>query len=163
MADSTGARSESDLPIEPVYDAAALAGFDPDSQARRAGPVPLHPGRLPLDVHRPAVDDAPVRRVRHRQGDNERYHQLVEAGTGGLSVAFDLPTQMGYDSDEPIAHGEVGKVGVAIDSIDDMRTLFDGLPLDQVSTSMTINAPGVDAAAALPARRRGAGRRRGDS
>jgi methylmalonyl-CoA mutase N-terminal domain/subunit len=60
----------------------------------------------------------------------------------GLSVAFDLPTQMGYDSDAPIAHGEVGKVGVAIDSIDDMRVLFDKIPLDQVSTSMTINAPG---------------------
>src|SRR3954454_6319307 len=72
---------------------------------------------------------------------NERYHQLVEAGTGGLSVAFDLPTQMGYDSDADIAHGEVGKVGVAIDSIDDMRVLFDGLPLDTISTSMTINAP----------------------
>jgi methylmalonyl-CoA mutase N-terminal domain/subunit len=60
----------------------------------------------------------------------------------GLSVAFDLPTQMGYDSDDPIAHGEVGKVGVAIDSIDDMRQLFAGIPLDRVSTSMTINAPG---------------------
>ncbi|MET0414728.1 MAG: acyl-CoA mutase large subunit family protein, partial [Actinoplanes sp.] len=74
---------------------------------------------------------------------NARYHQLLAAGTMGLSVAFDLPTQMGYDSDEPIAHGEVGKVGVAIDSIDDMRQLFDGIPLDQVSTSMTINAPGA--------------------
>ncbi|GIM91331.1 acyl-CoA mutase large subunit family protein [Paractinoplanes toevensis] len=73
---------------------------------------------------------------------NARYHQLLKAGTMGLSVAFDLPTQMGYDSDEPIAHGEVGKVGVAIDSIDDMRQLFAGIPLDQVSTSMTINAPG---------------------
>jgi methylmalonyl-CoA mutase N-terminal domain/subunit len=73
---------------------------------------------------------------------NARYHQLLRAGTMGLSVAFDLPTQMGYDSDDPIAHGEVGKVGVAIDSIDDMRQLFDGIPLDQVSTSMTINAPG---------------------
>jgi len=73
---------------------------------------------------------------------NARYHQLLRAGTMGLSVAFDLPTQMGYDSDESIAHGEVGKVGVAIDSIDDMRQLFDGIPLDQVSTSMTINAPG---------------------
>jgi methylmalonyl-CoA mutase N-terminal domain/subunit len=73
---------------------------------------------------------------------NARYHQLLAAGTMGLSVAFDLPTQMGYDSDEPIAHGEVGKVGVAIDSIDDMRRLFDGIPLDKVSTSMTINAPG---------------------
>ena len=73
---------------------------------------------------------------------NARYHQLLAAGTMGLSVAFDLPTQMGYDSDDPIAHGEVGKVGVAIDSIDDMRRLFDGIPLDKVSTSMTINAPG---------------------
>src|SRR5690606_17555398 len=62
-------------------------------------------------------------------------------GTAGLSVAFDLPTQMGYDSDAPLAAGEVGKVGVAIDSLADMRTLFDGIPLDKVSTSMTINAP----------------------
>jgi methylmalonyl-CoA mutase N-terminal domain/subunit len=72
---------------------------------------------------------------------NARYHQLLAAGTTGLSVAFDLPTQMGYDSDAPAAHGEVGKVGVAIDSIDDMRALFRGIPLDTVSTSMTINAP----------------------
>src|SRR5256886_10182910 len=72
---------------------------------------------------------------------NSRYHQLLKAGTMGLSVAFDLPTQMGMDSDAQLAHGEVGKVGVAIDSIDDMRLLFDGIPLDQVSTSMTINAP----------------------
>jgi methylmalonyl-CoA mutase N-terminal domain/subunit len=72
---------------------------------------------------------------------NRRYHQLLEAGTMGLSVAFDLPTQMGYDSDAPLAAGEVGKVGVAIDSLEDMRTLFDGIPLDKVSTSMTINAP----------------------
>ncbi len=72
---------------------------------------------------------------------NARYHELVANGTGGLSVAFDLPTQMGYDSDAPLARGEVGKVGVAIDSVDDMRTLFGGLPLDKISTSMTINAP----------------------
>ena len=72
---------------------------------------------------------------------NERYRHLVAQGTGGLSVAFDLPTQMGYDSDNPIAHGEVGKVGVAIDSLEDMRILFDQIPLDTVSTSMTINAP----------------------
>ena len=72
---------------------------------------------------------------------NERYHQLVNAGTGGLSVAFDLPTQMGFDSDAPQSLGEVGRVGVAIDSLDDMRQLFKGIPLDKVSTSMTINAP----------------------
>jgi methylmalonyl-CoA mutase N-terminal domain/subunit len=72
---------------------------------------------------------------------NERYRHLVAQGTGGLSVAFDLPTQMGYDSDDPVASGEVGKVGVAIDSLEDMRVLFDSIPLGEVSTSMTINAP----------------------
>ncbi|MGH9237333.1 MAG: acyl-CoA mutase large subunit family protein [Vicinamibacterales bacterium] len=71
---------------------------------------------------------------------NRRYRYLLERGVMGLSVAFDLPTQIGYDSDHPLAQGEVGRVGVAIDSLDDMATLFDGIPLDQVSTSMTINA-----------------------
>jgi methylmalonyl-CoA mutase N-terminal domain/subunit len=71
---------------------------------------------------------------------NERFHFLLEKGQKGLSVAFDLPTQMGYDSDHPMAEGEVGKVGVAIDSIHDMRVLLDGIPLDRISTSMTINA-----------------------
>ncbi|OYT15672.1 MAG: methylmalonyl-CoA mutase [Bacteroidetes bacterium 4572_77] len=72
---------------------------------------------------------------------NKRYKYLVEQGSGGLSVAFDLPTQIGYDSDHPLSEGEVGKVGVAIDSLADMEILFDGIPLDKVSTSMTINAP----------------------
>ena len=71
---------------------------------------------------------------------NRRYRYLLSQGTTGLSVAFDLPTQIGYDSDAPLARGEVGRVGVAIDSIDDMRRLFDGIPLDRVTTSMTINA-----------------------
>jgi len=71
---------------------------------------------------------------------NERFRYLLERGQTGLSVAFDLPTQMGYDSDAPMAGGEVGRVGVAIDSLDDMRRLFDGIQLDQVSTSMTINS-----------------------
>src|SRR5215210_2252221 len=71
---------------------------------------------------------------------NERYKYLLSQGTTGLSVAFDLPTQIGLDSDDPLSAGEVGKVGVAIDSIDDMLTLFGGIPLDRVSTSMTINA-----------------------
>ncbi len=72
---------------------------------------------------------------------NARYRYLLDQGQTGLSVAFDLPTQMGYDSDAHLAAGEVGKVGVAIDSLEDMRRLFDGIPLDEVSTSMTINAP----------------------
>ena len=73
---------------------------------------------------------------------NQRYHYLLSQGVSGLSVAFDLPTQIGYDSDHPLAEGEVGKVGVAIDSIEDMETLFKGIRLDEVSTSMTINATG---------------------
>ncbi|WP_425475002.1 acyl-CoA mutase large subunit family protein [Anaeromonas frigoriresistens] len=72
---------------------------------------------------------------------NKRYKYLVEQGSTGLSVAFDLPTQIGYDSNHPLAEGEVGKVGVAIDSLKDMELLFEGIPLDKVSTSMTINAP----------------------
>ncbi len=71
---------------------------------------------------------------------NQRYRYLLSQGQTGLSVAFDLPTQIGMDSDHALAHGEVGKVGVAIDSLDDMETLFDGIPLDRVSTSMTINS-----------------------
>jgi len=71
---------------------------------------------------------------------NKRYRYLLEQGTSGLSVAFDLPTQIGYDSDDPIAYGEVGKVGVAIDTLADMEILFDKIPLDKISTSMTINA-----------------------
>ncbi|WP_255194280.1 acyl-CoA mutase large subunit family protein [Natronobeatus ordinarius] len=72
---------------------------------------------------------------------NERFHYLLDQGQTGLSMAFDLPTQMGHDSDAPMSAGEVGKAGVAIDSLDDMETVFDGIPLDEVSTSMTINAP----------------------
>jgi len=72
---------------------------------------------------------------------NKRYRYLLEQGQSGLSVAFDLPTQIGYDSDDPLAYGEVGKVGVAIDTLADMEILFDQIPLDRVSTSMTINAP----------------------
>ncbi|MCU4741740.1 methylmalonyl-CoA mutase family protein [Natronoglomus mannanivorans] len=72
---------------------------------------------------------------------NERFHYLLDQGQTGLSMAFDLPTQMGYDSDAAMAAGEVGKAGVAIDSLTDMETVFDGIPLDEVSTSMTINAP----------------------
>src|SRR4051795_4866496 len=133
--------SESGLPIEPVYGPQSLASFDPDAQLGTPGEFPYTRGVYPtMYTGRPWT-------MRQYAGfasakeSNQRYHQLIEAGTTGLSVAFDLPTQMGYDSDDPVAHGEVGKVGVAIDSIDDMRMLFDGIPLDQVSTSMTINAP----------------------
>jgi methylmalonyl-CoA mutase N-terminal domain/subunit len=133
--------SESGFDIEPVYDAASLAAWDPAKQLGEPGEYPYTRGVYPsMYTGQPWT-------IRQYAGfgtakeSNERYHQLVKNGSTGLSVAFDLPTQMGYDSDDTIANGEVGKVGVAIDSIDDMRVLFDGIPLDQVSTSMTINAP----------------------
>src|SRR2546423_1373296 len=133
--------AESGFPIEPVYDASSLEGWDPQEQLGRPGEFPYTRGVYPsMYTGRPWT-------MRQYAGfgtakeSNERYHQLIEAGTTGLSVAFDLPTQMGYDSDDPVAHGEVGKVGVAIDSLADMEQLFDGIPLDQVTTSLTINAP----------------------
>jgi methylmalonyl-CoA mutase N-terminal domain/subunit len=134
-------QTESGLPFAPVYGPEDLAGWDPQTRLGKPGEYPFTRGVYPsMYTGRPWT-------MRQYAGfgtaaeSNRRYHQLVAAGTGGLSVAFDLPTQMGYDSDHPLAHGEVGKVGVAIDSLDDMRVLFDGIPLDQVSTSMTINAP----------------------
>ncbi|TDD72029.1 methylmalonyl-CoA mutase [Jiangella aurantiaca] len=133
--------TESGLPIEPVYGPDALDGWPAAQRLGAPGEYPFTRGVYPtMYTGRPWT-------MRQYAGfgtaaeSNRRYHQLVEAGTGGLSVAFDLPTQMGYDSDAPVAAGEVGKVGVAIDSIEDMRVLFDGIPLAEVSTSMTINAP----------------------
>src|SRR6478735_7175184 len=132
--------SESGEPIRPIYGAGDL---DPglDERLGNPGEYPFTRGVYPnMYVGKPWT-------MRQYAGfgtakeSNERYRQLVAAGTGGLSVAFDLPTQMGYDSDDAVASGEVGKVGVAIDSVEDMRVLFDQIPLDQVSTSMTINAP----------------------
>src|SRR3954470_22045967 len=133
--------AESGFPIEPVYDASSLDGWDAEERLGAPGEVPYTRGVYPsMYTGRPWT----IRQyagVGTARESNERYHQLVAAGTGGLSVAFDLPTQMGYDSDDPVSSGEVGRVGVAIDSIDDMRILFDGIPLADVSTSMTINAP----------------------
>src|SRR6516225_4735029 len=133
--------SESGLPVDPVYDASKLTDFRPEEKLGRPGEYPFTRGVYPrMYVDRPWT----MRQYAGfatAQESNQRYHELIEAGTTGLSVAFDLPTQMGYDSDAPPAHGEVGKVGVAIDSVGDMRTLFGGIPLDKVSTSMTINAP----------------------
>ena len=141
MADAV-ARSESDLPIQQVYAAADLAGFDPAAALGGPGAYPFTRGVYPTMYTGKPWTMRQYAGFGTAKESNERYLQLVKAGTGGLSVAFDLPTQMGYDSDEAISSGEVGKVGVAIDSIDDMRVLFNGLPLDKISTSMTINAPG---------------------
>src|SRR6266487_1816546 len=133
--------SESGAPIEPVYGPKALQNFDPERDLGEPGRYPFTRGvRETMYVARPWT-------MRQYAGfsaaadSNRRYQQLIAAGTTGLSVAFDLPTQMGYDSDAPQARGEVGKVGVAIDSIEDMHDLLQGIPLGTVSTSMTINAP----------------------
>jgi methylmalonyl-CoA mutase N-terminal domain/subunit len=134
-------QTESGLPFRPVYGPDDLSGFDPVERLGEPGAYPFTRGVYPsMYTGKPWT-------MRQYAGfgtaaeSNERYQQLIAAGTTGLSVAFDLPTQMGYDSDHPLAHGEVGKVGVAIDSIEDMRILFGGIPLGEVSTSMTINAP----------------------
>ena len=133
--------SESGAPIEGVYGPKDVAGLDPATDLGEPGAFPFTRGVYPtMYLTRPWT-------MRQYAGfstaadSNRRYHQLIAAGTTGLSVAFDLPTQMGFDSDAEQARGEVGKVGVAIDSLEDMRLLFDGIRLDQVSTSMTINAP----------------------
>ena len=107
----------------------------------RAGQPAVHARHLPHDVPRPRLDHAAVRRHGGRRRDERRASATCwTTGQTGLSVAFDLPTQMGYDSDHPRAEGEVGKTGVAIDSVDDMRRLLEAIPLDKVTTSMTINA-----------------------
>ena len=136
-----GARTESGLPFQPVYGPEELSGWDPARSLGRAGEFPFTRGIYPTMYTGRSWTMRQYAGFGTATESNRRYHQLVAAGTGGLSVAFDLPTQMGYDSDAPVAHGEVGKVGVAIDSLDDMRTLFDGIPLERVSTSMTINSP----------------------
>ncbi|MGW3630720.1 acyl-CoA mutase large subunit family protein [Streptomyces sp. NPDC005122] len=133
--------SESGLPIEAVYGPEVLKDWDPAEKLGEPGVYPFTRGVYPsMYTGRPWT-------MRQYAGfgtaveSNARYKQLIANGTTGLSVAFDLPTQMGHDSDAALAHGEVGKVGVAIDSVEDMRILFGGIPLDKVSTSMTINAP----------------------
>ncbi|MBB5119628.1 methylmalonyl-CoA mutase [Streptomyces eurocidicus] len=134
-------RTESGFPVEPVYGPGALTGWDPAERLGAPGAYPFTRGIHPtMYTGRPWT-------MRQYAGfgtaaeSNARYRQLIAHGGTGLSVAFDLPTQMGHDSDTALASGEVGKVGVAVDSVEDMRVLFDGIPLGGVSTSMTINAP----------------------
>ena len=140
MSDHLGAEpgtpneTESGLPLEPFY-------VDQPDEPPPPGDYPYTRG-IRADGYRSRLWT-----MRQYAGfgsaeqTNERFQYLLRAGQSGLSVAFDLPTQMGYDSDDPVAHGEVGKVGVAIDSLDDMELLMRGIPQDRVTTSMTINAP----------------------
>src|SRR5256714_1466858 len=133
-------RTDSGIEVKPVYTAADLKGWDPEERLGVPGQSPYTRGIRP-DMYRGRLWT-----MRQYSGfgtadaTNQRWKQLLAAGSTGLSCAFDLPTQMGYDSDHPRTEGEVGKVGVAIDSVEDMHALLDGLPLDEISTSMTINA-----------------------
>src|SRR3954451_6400771 len=132
--------TDSGIEIKPVYTPADMDGWDPDEKLGEPGRYPYTRG-IRKDMYRGRLW---TMRQYSGFGDaastNQRWKQLLAAGSTGLSCAFDLPTHLGYDSHDARAEGEVGKVGVAISSIDDMHALLDGLPLDQVTTSMTINA-----------------------
>ena len=128
--------------VEPgaVSRAADLDGWDPADQLGEPGEYPFTRGPYPTMYRGKVWTMRQYAGFGTAESTNARFTALLAAGQTGLSTAFDLPTQMGYDSDHPMAAGEVGKVGVAIDSLEDMRRLFDGLPLGEVTTSMTINA-----------------------
>jgi methylmalonyl-CoA mutase N-terminal domain/subunit len=132
--------TDSGIEIRPLYTAGDLAGWDPDTQLGLPGEAPFTRGVYPSMYRGRLWTMRQYSGFGDAAATNERFHFLLKAGQTGLSCAFDLPTQMGYDSDHPRAEGEVGKVGVAIDSIADMRVLLEGIPLDKVTTSMTINS-----------------------
>ena len=129
MAATDDRKTESGIPIEPVYGPDPPGGY-PFTR----GPYPEMYRRKPWTIRQYAG-------FASAEESNARYRYLLERGQTGLSIAFDLPTQLGYDSDDPRSQGEVGRTGVAIDSVADMEILLDGIPLGEVSTSMTINAP----------------------
>ena len=120
-----------------------LAGWQPETALGQPGEFPFTRGIQPTMYRGRLWTMRQYAGFATAEESNARYRYLLAQGVNGLSVAFDLPTQMGYDSDHPLAAGEVGRVGVAIDSIDDMAALFEGIPLDRVSTSMTINATAI--------------------
>src|SRR2546421_4900750 len=140
LAEHSEAETSSHIPVKPLYTAADLKGSDYESEVgypgeypfTRGGQATMYRGRLWTMRQYAGMGGA--------EESNKRYKYLLANGTTGLSVAFDLPTQIGLDSDHPLAGGEVGKVGVAIASIEDMERLFDGIDLTKISTSMTINA-----------------------
>src|ERR1700686_5180720 len=131
------------IPLKAVYTEEDLAGGDPEASIGFPGEFPYTRGIYPTMYRGRLWTMRQYAGFGTAAQSNARYRYLLAQGVSGLSVAFDLPTQMGYDSDHALAAGEVGKVGVAIDSVEDMAALFDGIPLDRVSTSMTINATAI--------------------
>jgi methylmalonyl-CoA mutase, N-terminal domain len=132
---------DSDLKVETVYDPLNMEGFSYEDNLNWPGEYPFTRGIQPTMYRGRLWTMRQYAGFGSAEETNKRFRYLLEQGQTGLSVAFDLPTQIGYDSDHPLARGEVGKVGVAIDSLADMEILMDKIPLDQVSTSMTINSP----------------------
>lgn len=131
----------SDIEVDRLYDAENIEDLDYEKDLGYPGEYPYTRGVQPTMYRGRLWTMRQYAGFATAEESNERYKYLLEQGQTGLSVAFDLPTQIGYDSDYSLSAGEVGKVGVAIDSLKDMEILFNGIPLDKVSTSMTINAP----------------------
>jgi methylmalonyl-CoA mutase N-terminal domain/subunit len=131
----------SGIPVNRAYTPLDMEGFDYLKQLGMPGQYPYTRAVQPTAYRGRFWTMRQYAGFASAEETNERYHFLLKSGQTGLSVAFDLPTQIGYDSDHPLAQGEVGKVGVCIDSLWDIERLFQGIPLDQVSTSMTINSP----------------------
>ena len=130
----------SGLPLDPLYMEQSLGSWDPETALGYPGQFPYTRGIYPTMYRGRFWTMRQYAGFGTAVESNQRYRYLLSKGQAGLSVAFDLPTQIGLDSDHPLALGEVGKVGVAIDSLEDMEALFEGIPLEEVSTSMTINA-----------------------
>ena len=130
----------SGVPLDPLYTQESLGAWDPDVALGYPGEFPYTRGIYPTMYRGRLWTMRQYAGFGTAVESNRRYRYLLDNGQAGLSVAFDLPTQIGLDSDHPLALGEVGKVGVAIDSLEDMETLVDGIPLERVSTSMTINS-----------------------
>src|SRR5205807_6301045 len=133
-------QTSSKIPVQPLCTPGDLDGHDLEARVGYPGQYPFTRGIQPTMYRGRLWTMRQYAGMGDAEESNKRYKYLLSQGTTGLSVAFDLPTQIGLDSDAPLAAGEVGKVGVAIDSLEDMWRLFDGIPLDEVSTSMTINA-----------------------
>src|SRR5215467_8545574 len=130
----------SGLPLDPLYAESNLGDWNPETALGYPSEFPYTRGIYPTMYRGRLWTMRQYAGFGSAVESNQRYRYLLDKGQMGLSVAFDLPTQIGMDSDHPLALGEVGKVGVAIDSLEDMELLFDGIPLESVSTSMTINA-----------------------
>src|ERR671935_1670198 len=132
--------TDSGIEVRPLYRSGDPEGFESERDLGEPGAPPFTRGIYPSMYRGRLWTMRQYAGMGTAEETNRRFRYLLEHGQTGLSVAFDLPTQMGYDSDHPRAEGEVGKTGVAIDSIEDMHRLLDAIPLDRVSTSMTINA-----------------------